>query len=253
LTKFKISATEEDFEKADQDQGEFVVPEPGYYVLTLKECNPGFSKDDDGNEDKKRPRLECIYEISGVGMEDEPVGDVNYGNIWDYVSFSQAAGWHRAQFMKAMGIAEGAGDYEGDTEDLVGTKVIARLARERGRSKDDPPRARLRSLIPFEDRDASAAFGDASTNGDGAAPEDEENPPWTQEELEGEELKELGRIAREDFDLNPDDSVVKGTRGANKGKPDLDKTKAKLIEAILAAQDEQDGNDGEGDSEASPF
>jgi hypothetical protein len=241
MAKVRIKATTDDFEKAAQDQGEFVVPPNGYYVLTLKECNDGLSKDDDGNPDPKRPRLECIYEITGVGMEDAPVEE-NYGNVWDYVSFSADSGWRRGQWLKAMHLSDGTKEFnkEIETDELIGTRVIGRLARQRGRTKDDAPRAKLRSLMRFEDSDAGAAFG----SGSGAPEGDAEAEDYSEEELQDMDLKELGRIAREEFELNPEDSVVKV-----RGKVSNDKTKDKIVAAILA---EQGGSD-EAEEDDSPF
>jgi hypothetical protein len=241
VARVRIQATTDDFEKAAQDQGEFVVPRDGYYVLTLKECNDGFSKDEDGKEDKKRPRLECIYEITGVGMEDAAVEE-NYGNVWDYVSFSAESGWRRGQWLKAMGLSDGTEEFndEIETDELIGTRIIGRLARQRGRTKDDAPRAKLRSLMAFEDADAGAAFGSAPAD----AAEEEGDEPYTEAELRELDLKELGRIAKEEFELNPDDSVVKV-----RGKVNNAKTMDKIVAAILEAQ----GGDDEAGGGDSPF
>lgn len=260
-TKIKIKATKEDFESGTQDLGEFVVPKPGYYTLTLKEANPGFSKDSDGNPDKKRPRIECIYEITGVGVDDEPVTE-NYGNIWDYVTFGERSGFSRGRFLVAMGVTDGTKDYEGevDLDELIGTKVTARLRREVDRNRKDDDgnpivRARIASLLPFgsagkADDDAFGATTEVEEEPFGAAGGDEgdEDEPYTEEFLNGiDDLKELGAIA-EEFDLNPRDSIVKTPQG----KVSNAKTKAKLIKAILEAQDAAEGGGAGGDDE-DPF
>lgn len=249
MPKVRIKASTEDFEKAAQDQGDFVVPPNGYYILQLKECNPGLSKDDDGNEDPKRPRLECIWEIVGIGVDDKPV-DANYGNVWDYVSFSKESGWHRGQFLKAVGLTDGTAEFddEVDTDELIGVKIIGRLRQQRGRTKDDEARAKLRAMLPYEDGDNASAFGEATaTDGDSADEAgDEEDVDYTEEELGQADLKELGRIAKEDFELEPNDFIVKV-----RGKLSEAKTKAKLIQAILDAQAE-DAGDEDGDG-ANPF
>jgi hypothetical protein len=245
LVKVKMEATAEDVEKAGQDQGEFVTPPNGYYVLALKECNHGLSKDNDGNEDKNRPRLECIWEIVGVGMEEAEVTE-NYGNVWDYVSWSKESGWHRAQFLRGVGLlSPDATEFKGefDTDDLIGKKIIARLAQQRGQTKDDPKRAKIRSIIAYEDRDTGAAFG-----GDGGGTSDEgDAEDYTEEELMAKEPKELGAIAKEEFDLDPAQFVVKV-----RGKVNVDKSKAALVEGILQAQAEEEEEEDSGEAE-SPF
>lgn len=241
--KVRIKASTDDFEKAEQDQGEFVLPPAGYYVLQLKEVNPGFSKDDDGKEDKKRPRLECVWSIVGVGVEDAPVED-NYGNVWDYITFGDSAGWHRAQWLKACDITDGTKEFDGevDIDELIGTKIVARLAQERGRTKDDPKKAKIRSMIKYGDADTSAAFGEADDAGDepfgGGDDEGSTDEPYTEEELLALEPKELGTIAKEEFSLDPAEYIVKV-----RGKVNVDKSKAALVEAVLAAQAEAEGED----------
>ena len=256
--KIKISATTDDFEQAGQDQGDFVVPPAGYYILQCKEINPGFSQDDDGNADKKRPRLEVIYSITGVGVEDNPVTE-NYGNIWDYVSFSAASGFARARFLRAFGFAGGDEAFDGeiDIDKAINMKVVARLRQVKGREPGEK-RAKIASLLPYEDRHMAEAFGggdddESDSAEDGAVfggTAEDAGEAYTQEELEGMDLKELGGVAKDDFSLDPNDFIVKV-----RGKVNADKTKAAVIEGILAAQEAEDAEGGSGDDDEgeSPF
>lgn len=246
MAKVRMKAGKEAFEKAGQDRGDFVLPKVGWYTAVLNECNDGYSKDSNGDEDKSRPRLECIYQITGVGREDEPTTE-NYGNLWDYVSFSEESEWKRAEFMKALGLADDAADVEFDTDEVTGTKVLVRIKHEKGRSKDDPPRAKIAKLLPFTDEDRDAAFsGDADgTTEDvdfGTDAEPEGDPYLTEEDLNAMDIKELGKVAGE-FDLDPQSFVVRNRAK----KVDLEKTKAAVIAAILEAQGAPEGDDDLGD------
>lgn len=231
MAKVKMKAGKEAFEKAGQDRGDFVVPKAGWYTGMLKTCTAGLSKDSEGNEDKSRPRLECVYEIVGVGREDEPATE-NYGNIWDYVSFSEESEWKRAEFLLAMGLADDAAEVDFDTDDVEGTKVLIRVKHEKGQTKDDPPRAKIAKLLPFTDEDRDAAFSGAA---DGATEEvfggDGEGEYLTEEQLTAMDMKELGKIAGE-FDLDPQTFVVRNRAK----KVDTNKSRAAIIAAILEAQ-----------------
>lgn len=253
MAKVKIKITRDDIEQSKKDSGDFVVPKPGIYILTLKECNPGFSKDENGNEDSKRPRLECIYEVTGIGREDREVTE-NYGNIWDYVSFSPKSGFRRVQFAKAVGIlpvdADDSAEVELETDDAVGQRVLARLRTEKGRTKEDAPRAKVAALYNLSETAADEA--DALSNlpsqdepeldfsgGEDSEGEDEGEDEVTEDELLKMDLKELGELAKAN-DIVPQDHIVK-----TRGKLDNAKTKAALIAAILDA--------GSGAEEEDPF
>lgn len=233
MAKVKIKAGKEAFEKAGQDQGDFVLPKVGWYTGLLKTCTAGLSKDSNGDEDKNRPRLECIYEIVGIGREDEPTTE-SYGNVWDYVSFSTESEWKRAEFMKAMELADDAAEVEFDTDDVEGKKVFMRLKHEAGRDKDSPKRAKIAKLLPFSDEDRDAAFGGddgATEEVDFGGTEEPEGEYLTEEALAAMDIKELGKIAGE-FDIDPQALVV---RHSNK-KVNMAGTKAAVIAAVLEAQ-----------------
>jgi hypothetical protein len=237
VQKVKFVITQEDLDQAGKDLGEFVVPKNGTYVLSLKEISSGFSKDGEGKEDRKRPRLECIYEITGVGKENQPVEE-NYGNIWDYVSFSPEAGWRRAQFLTAFNITQEPGEFNINIQELVDTKVLARLRQQKGRNPGDDPRARINALFPFTDQDAEDAFGSEEEG------EDEASEYLTPEELGAMDMKTLGATARE-FDIEPNEYAKKV-----RGKIQVDTSG--LIAAILEAQAAPEGEE-ESEDEESPF
>lgn len=269
MAKVKMKATTEDFEKGAQDMGDFIVAPPGYYILQLSEASPEFTKDSEGNEDKKKPYLQCVWKVVGVGTEEvEP--DVNYGNIWDVVSYSESSGFARGRFLRAIGVADGSEDVEVDLEidpdakdTIIGTKVFARVKNRRRRRQpgDTEPaqmQARIASLLPYSERNTVGEGGEAfagvseddttsdSAEDSGSTEGDDDTQDYTEEELQGMELKELGGVAKDDFELDPNESVVKV-----RGKVNNDKTKAKLIEAILEAQSAESGEAA--DDGDSPF
>lgn len=274
MTKFKIKASAEEAAKAGQDQGDFEVPKPGFYHLRIVEANAGFSKTD-GEEDQDKPRIEVIYEVVGEGMESAPV-DKNYGRIWDYITFGDGyAATRRVEFTKALypDVTDEdivAGNVELDTDELVERIVVARLKQEVDKQKTEEARAadkkaprvfraRVALLLSPDNLDGytevehgADAYGSAN-GGDEPDPfADAEGQPsseedlLTEEELQAMDMKELGATAKE-FDLNPEDSIVKV-----RGKVNLEKSKEKIIAAILEAQGaEEEPGDGGGDD--SPF
>lgn len=244
MAKVRLTATQEDFEKVGQDLGDFILPKPGLYVLTCTEVNAGYSKGDDGEEDKKKPRLEMIYKITGVGKEEAEPKE-NYGNIWDYVSFSKDSGWKRAEVAVTFGFAEpGTTEFDDDvdTDDMVNRKILARLKHEKGRTKDATPRAKIQRMFrygtdPTAEENGEVDYGGASEDAFGSTETDpfgeepQEATGHTEESLGEMDLKSLGGILKEDFGGDPTEHIVKV-----KGKLDADATKAAVIEAILTAQ-----------------
>lgn len=250
MAKVRIKASAEAIAKGGQDRGDFVVPKPGFYILQLTECNPGFSKDADGNEDKKKPRLECIYKIVGVGRDEEEPKE-NYGNVWDYVSFSENSEWKRGEFLKAFGFTEdGNGDFDDeiDTDDVINRKVLVRLKHEKQRGKDATPRAKVASMFVYGTDpseivdDGGVSYGDAEDEPEdafGSVDDEPQDEGYTEEELAGMDLKALGAILT-DLGGVPQDHIVKKGKGI-----DSDATKAAVIAAILEEQsgDEEGADD----------
>lgn len=243
MTTVTMEVSQEDIEAAGKG-GEFVLPPVGYYVVDLTALEPGFSKGDDGEEDKSRPYLKATYKITGVGRDDGDPEGVNYGNLWDYVVFS--VGWKKAEFLLAMGLDPTPGKpVKIKTEELVGKRVLVRIKHEKDNQDPDEKRARIAKLLPYsadgESAGAQVLDLDAAREGGGEDPFAGETEPEAdlleQEGLEAMDLKELGGIAKE-FDLDPNDSLVK-----NGTKTDAEATKAAIIKAILTAQN------GDGDPE----
>jgi len=237
MAKVRMKVTAEEMAKAGEDRGDFVLPKPGFYVLTMAECNHGYSADKEGGEDTKRPRLECIYTITGVGREETDPKE-NYGKIWDYVAFTPTSGWKRAQFIKAFSLApDGATEFddEFDTDDLINRKVLVRLKHEKGRTKDDPTRAKVATMFVYGSDPSDIEDGGQvvySDEGEDAFGSDEPaEQSITEADLADMDLKALGEVYTEVTGNDPRGLVVK-----KNGKLDAEATKAAVIEAILAAQ-----------------
>lgn len=248
MAGIKIKASKEAFERAGEDLGDFVVPSSGYYHLQLKECSFGYSKskNGDGTEDKDRPRIQCIWSVVGVGREGAEVTE-NFGQVWDYVSFSEDAEWKRAEFLYALGLADGTESVTMtiDPEALGGETVLGRLKQVPNQAGDGK-QAKVAKLLPLEDADAEGAFGGKKSKAEdpfGEAESEEDSDYVTEEELTAMDLKAVGEVAKE-FDLDPKEYVVNF-----RGKFSSQRTQAKLIAAILEAQGaEPEGSDGEGEN-----
>jgi hypothetical protein len=257
VAKVKIKASAAAVEQASKS-GDFEEAPPGLYTATLEEINPGFSKGDDGKEDKSRPYLECIYKITGVGREGT-APDKTFSRLWDYVTFGEAAEWKQAQFGMALGLPMSpSGSIEGSIETepgkpgtVIGTTVLIRVKRGtdlegnyRGKiawvgNKDSATKGETSSVFADDEEETGPAnpFDDASG--------DETADYVTEEQLLAMEPKELGDLARE-FDLDPADLLVR------KGKSvDVAATQAAIVAAVLAAQGAGDTDGGE--EAESPF
>lgn len=265
MGKVKIKVGKKAVEEAGKS-GDFEQPKPGVYTATLVECKPGFTKGDDGKPDKSRPYLECIYQIDGVGREGKKP-EVQYSRLWDYVSFSEASEWKQAQFGIAMGLevtASGGIDGSIETEEnkpgtVIGRKVVIRVKKDS--DQEGNYRGKIASVMPADGgADLDAGDDGEILEGDedvveednpfGEDSEGDEEDYLTEEDLEALSLKELGALASNDFDLTPQEHIVKV-----KGKVDQDQTKAALIAAILEAQgaEDEDGETGNDDGEEDPF
>lgn len=244
MAKVKIRASQSAVEQAAKS-GDFEEPQPGLYVAKLEEAKPGFSKGEDGKEDKSRPYLECIYKITGEGREGRPT-DKNYSRKWDYVTFGESTEWKVAQFGLAMGLPLKGGAIDGEVETdpdkagtIIGKEVLLRIKRDT--DLDGNYRGKI-AFVGTRDADAetAAAFADEdeaeadTTNpfDDDTSGPDTEDELLTREYLESiEDFKALGELAKE-FDLDPSALIVR-----NRAKQvDLVKTKAAVVDAILEAQ-----------------
>lgn len=270
MAKIKIKAGKEAVESA-QESVEFEEAPPGVYVGEVKEITAGHSKGSDGKPDKDRPRLEVILRLTGVGREGAPFPDgKRYGQVWDYVSFSEESAWKRAQFGIAMGIPVKNGEIDGDIEidptkpgTVVGKKVLVVIKADSDNAGNY--RAKVRAILSleasaegtgdsglFDDADAPTEGGDIDDNpfaddADSSGGDDLLTKEMLEDTDEYPDLKSLGAVA-EEFDLVPQEFIVKGPRGKGVNQ---EKTRAALIAGILEAQNGTDGDDAGADED--PF
>lgn len=259
MTKVRIKINKKDVEAA-LENSDFEQAPAGVYVAELKAVTQEHAKGSDGQPDKNRPYLSCVYRIVGVGKDGASLNGKNYSRLFDNVSFSEAARWKMVQFATAMGIPikNGAIDSnveieEGKPGSIIGTRVLMTVVS--GENREGEYRANVKSVKAldsddsglFEDDDEDEddeEFDSEEENEDEEEDDEEESEYLTEEGLAELALKELKEIAEGDFDLDADDLVVR----LKSGKVNRKKTQAAIIEAILEAQ----GADEE-DEEEEPF
>lgn len=236
MAKIKFAVEPEAF-----DQTGFAEPaKPGTYIHQVKEINAGYSKGDDGQEDKTRPRLEVIWEnvdpkAAKMGVEG---GSAVGSRVWDYVTFGKGSQWKLAQFTRAFGLADkGKPSGEFDTAklaekvtdiDKTGKKVTketkhpgakAKLRLTAGSDQDGNYRSKVGSILPLggDDGDVeSDGFGEEEVVDDEVA---EETTGYTEADLKAmlvPALKEVATALSVEF---------KGLK------------KSEVVAAILAAQE----------------
>lgn len=104
MAKIKFQVEPEAFDQT----GFAEQPKPDVYEAKILEINAGYSKGEDGKEDKTRPRLEVIYEITDpkAATKGNDGGSAVGARIWDYVTFSASTKWKLAQFTRAFAGAD---------------------------------------------------------------------------------------------------------------------------------------------------
>lgn len=244
MAKVTFKIPKKAFEDA-ADQGDFETAPPGLYVAKLTSCEQHYAKGDGGKPDKKRPSLECIWQIVGVGREGEK-SPVRYSQIWDYVSQrdSEDVHWKQAQFAAAMGLGDGSKNVNvtKDTEEFVGTLALIRVKKDK--SQDGEPRAKISWMGPnegdeadaFEEAEGDEAEGDEEAFEDGEAVGEEDDTLYDADDLKAMDRDEFKALC-EQYEIK-----VKG------------KKKSELIDLVLEAQQaaiEEEGDDGDDDDE--PF
>lgn len=142
MAKVKFDVSGSDPERAMRG-GE--PPKPGVYPVKIKEINSGFSKGDDGKPDRKRPRLEVVFEISAGEHKGFP--------LWEYLTFTEASQWKLDQFLQTVGIADKKkrkGEF--DTDEYVGQELKVRVKHETQQGSDEP-RPRVAAMMPLGEGD----------------------------------------------------------------------------------------------------
>lgn len=234
VIKYDVSGV--DPEQSIAGTGE--APKPGVYTAVVKECNPGFSKGDDGKPDQSRPRVEVVYSLTN---------DANRGfPLWQYLTFTEASLWKLDQFLQAMGIADAKkrkGQFK--SEEVIGKPCRVRVSG--GVKQDGSYRAEVGAVMAPGEDDAGAGtvsddeFVDMG-DGDGGVIEDDaaasgDDELWTEASLTALSVAELKDVVKQYKEAGYD---VKAS-----GK------KSEVVAAILTAQQEaiDAAASGEGDEE----
>lgn len=220
--KIDFNITQDAMDQAESSGG--LQAPVGLYKAVLKSIEAGFSKGDDGKLDKSRPRLECHYQITGEGTNFKKP-EAQYSQLYDYVSFSEAASWKLAQFLKAFGVINKPGKGSFDVVRLINKEVLLKVSADKDLQGDY--RARVGTLLPFGGKAEAAgtseedeAIEDESFDLD----EDEQDVSsgeYTKDELEDMSIPELREVV-EKFGID----VPKGTK------------KPGVVALILEAQEE---------------
>lgn len=235
------------------DQTGFSEPaKPGTYLHQVKEINAGFSKGDDGQEDKTRPRLEIIYEnidpkAATMGNDG---GSALGSRVWDYITFGSQSQWKYAQFLSAFGLGskqKPKGEFDSaklaeKVTDIVSGKKVTKetghpgakckLRLTAGRDQDGGYKAKVGSILPLT--------GDENVESDGFAGEEEE---VVDDEAMAEESAEEGYSEDDLKALSVADlkEVVKAFREAGHDINISGKKKSEVITMILEAQASVEG------------
>ena len=240
MAKVTFKIPKKAFEDA-KDQGDFVEAPVGYYVAKLTSCEGHYAKKD-GKEDKSRPSLECIWQIVGVGRENEKP-DVRYSQIWDYVSTKDDPDvhWKQAQFAAAVGLGDGSKNVNAtkDTKEFIGSLALIRVKGDKNKTTGEY-RAKIGWMGPLESAEDDAFEEEGADDTDDTAFDDDAGDD-TEEGYTEEELKAMDR---EEFKALCDQYEI----------PVKGKKKSELIDLVLQAQleDDDDGTD-DGDDDDEPF
>lgn len=232
MPKIKIdtSGVSEDEAKAF-GSGSGESPRPGVYKAKVIEVNPGYAKDGDGGPDKKKPRLEVIYQIQG--------GEFGGSQLWEYVilpgheSFGDSAKKRMFQLLRAVGLKPTLSEL--DTDKLVNKAVRVRV--RKGTNQEGDYRGEFGAVFKDSDSDikltSTAAAKDDSDDelidDDEAVLDDEggtEETDWDARkvELAAMSAPDLKAIAKEWKD-NGWDLTIGGT-------------KSELVDKIIAVEQE---------------
>lgn len=239
MAKVTFKIPKKAFEEA-ADQGDFEQAPPGLYIAKLTSCEQHYAKTE-GKPDKKKPSLECIWQIVGVGREGEKP-PVRYSQIWDYVSQrdSEDVHWKQAQFAAAVGLGDGSKNVNvtKDTEEFVGTLALIRVKKDKNQEGDYRAKVGWMGPNEGEEADAFAEAEDGEGEGDDETFEDGEGEEGGDELYDADELKAMDR---DEFKALCEQYEIKV-----KGKK-----KSELIDLVLEAQAEaiaeEAGDEGDDD------
>jgi hypothetical protein len=212
----------------DRGGGNYEQPQPGLYEVEIKEAN---LRDTNGKND-----IEVVLEITKNNS-----GFVG-SRLWSYCTLGENR-WRFAELCDALGLPEKG---ELDTSKLVGKKLKVKVNAD---SYNNEYRARVGRFVPLDSVAAEADAADDPDAGGGGDPDDPDAGTAAAgggDEPKVVELNDVELSNDPDFYAEwSDDEVFEEVDNQSltiKGK----QTREKVIEALVALVDEQDG-DGEGD------
>jgi len=247
MTKVKVRAGKGAVTQA-QEGGDYGDPPPvGLYHLELKGLDQKTAKGANGGK-----YLSCRWQPIAAGREGEPL-DKKLGSVWDVVSFSEDSEWARARFALALGAQPNrAGNVDLDVEldatkpgSPIGTVVLGRVKADKDLEGNYKPAIGWIGPLNAPTEDSEEFADDEEEVGEEVDEEEatedfgEEDELLTEDILADYNNKELAALLTE-FDLDKAALTVKV-----KGKVNVDKTRTKMIAAILEAQGADEEDDDE--------
>lgn len=213
-----------------EDGGDFTQAKPGMYIAKIAEVNEKESS-------KGNPMLEIIFEITR-DSKGKKVKE-RYSRIWHYVITDPESGafFRMKELVKALGLK-----LKGtlDTDKIVGTELQIQVKADK--DLEDNYRAKIGKVLALpededdEDEDDEDDDDDIEDEDDESEDDDDDDEEaYTEEDLDELDNDELKEVA-EEFDLDIPKRLT-------------DKGRAKLIDAILEAQEEGEEDDEDDEEE----
>lgn len=250
MPKIKIDTTgvSEDEAKAF-GSGSGESPRPGVYKAKVIEVNPGFAKDGNGGPDKKKPRLEVIYQIQG--------GEFANAQLWEYVilpgheSFGDSAKKRMFQLLRAVGLKPSLSEL--DTDKLVNKAVRVRV--RKGTNQEGDYRGEFGAVFKDSDSDVkltSTAAAKAKAEGDDELiGDDDDDDDVVVDEETGTEETDWDARQGELSQMSVDDLKTIAKEWKDNGWDiTIGGTKSSLVDKIIAVEQEAANQpESEGDDE----
>lgn len=187
MPTIKYDITDTTVEDAEAFGQGFDSPKPGVYRAKVKEVNPGFSKDQQGEPDRSKPKIEVVYEI----IQKPYAGAQLFSHIplKGSTSFNEYAKRRMAQLLLATGQVNTTGGEGTLNTDKIKGKVV-RVRVKSGKDHSGDYRGEFGAV--FKDDDSKVKL-----TGDGEVVSDDEL-------ISDDELSDDDGIIEEDGDTDWD-------------------------------------------------
>lgn len=234
VIKFDVSSSDPEAAEA----GSFESPKPGIYAAKIKSMTPGYSKGGDGKEDKSRPRIEVVFQITDRQFKGS--------QMWYYLTFGENALWKLDQFLQVFGLAnKNKRTGEMDTNKLVNKPC--RLRVKAGKDLDGNYRGDIAAVLkPGEDGGSGEDEGDifsepkeeAAADLNEMAEEQEDTPTDASDDeiIEDEIIEEVAETIQQlsEDDLKAMPAAELGPLAKEMGIVTKGKKKSEVIAEIMA-------------------